>query len=343
LEETAAEFLDFAHTGKSVVETSHRSPEYDAIHSEAQACLKRLLGLGDDYEVLLVGGGASLQFAAVAMNLLGDGQVADYLVTGSWSKKAVKEAQRVGKVNIAADTGQDGAYTRVPAAEECSLTPGAAYLHLTSNNTIFGTQYQSYPKAEVPLVADMSSDILSRPFDARQFAVIYAGAQKNLGPSGVTVVLVRADILERCNANLPSMVCYPVLAKTKSLHNTPPCFNIYMVGKVLKWIERAGGLDAMGDRTQRKAKLLYDAIERHAGFYRAPVEKESRSAMNVVFRLPSEELEKRFVAEAKTAQMIGLKGHRSVGGIRVSLYNGVEPAWVETLVGFMDEFARTNG
>lgn len=343
LEEAAAELLDIAGTGKSVMETSHRSSEYAAIHDEAQQRLKRLLALGDDYDVLLMGGGASTQFTAVPMNLLHAGQSADYLLTGSWSKKAYKEAQIVGSARIAVDTAQDGVYTRVPQPEECDFSDDAVYVHLTSNNTMFGTQWTSFPKTKAPLVADMSSDILSRGLDATAFALIYAGAQKNLGPAGVTVVIVRADLLEHCRDGLPSMLSYPVLAKSNSLYNTPPCFNVYMVGKMLKWIEEQGGLAAMGERNARKAEMLYAVIDEDPGFFRCPVAKDSRSMMNVVFRLPNDELEQRFLADAEAANMIGLRGHRSVGGIRASIYNAVETAWVGTLVGFMGEFLRKNG
>lgn len=343
LQETAAEWLDFAGTGMSVLEVSHRGAEYEAVHKDAQVRLKRLLGLGDDYTVLMVGGGASTQFAAVPLNLLRPGQTADYLVTGYWAKKAYKEAQLFGTVNLAADTAVEGAYCRVPRAEECLFTPGAAYVHLTSNNTIFGSQYPSFPKPAAPLVADMSSDLLSRPIDARAFGLIYAGAQKNLGPAGVTVVIIRNELLERCRDGMPTMLHYPTLAKADSLHNTPPCFAIYLMGKVFKWVEEQGGLEGMGRRSQQKAATLYGTIDRHPGFYRAPVDKDSRSAMNVVFRLPSEELEKRFISEAKAQGMIGLKGHRSVGGVRASIYNGVEPAWVEALASFMESFVRQHG
>lgn len=346
LQETAAEWLDFAGTGMSVLELSHRGPEYDAVHQDAQTRLKRLLGLGDDYTVLMVGGGASTQFAAVPLNLLPPGQTADYLVTGAWAKKAYKEAKLFGSANLAADTADasaGGAYCRVPRPEECLFTPGAAYVHLTSNNTIYGSQYHQFPRPEAPLVADMSSDLLGRPIDARAFALIYAGAQKNLGPAGVTVVIIRQDLLERCRSGMPTMLHYPTLAKSASLHNTPPCFAIYLMAKVFKWVEEQGGVEGMGRRNQQKADRLYGAIDAHAGFYRAPVDKDSRSTMNVVFRLPSEELEKRFLSEAKAQAMVGLKGHRSVGGIRASIYNGVEPAWVEALASFMEQFARQHG
>lgn len=344
LQETVDEFFDFKGTGKSVLESSHRSPEYAETHAETQAAIKELLGLGDNFKVAFMGGGASLQFAMVPMNLLYDGKNADYLVTGSWSQKAVKEAKRYAPVHTAFDpSAAGGAFTKVPTAEACNFSADAAYVHLTSNNTIAGTQYHAFPECSAPLVADMSSDFLWAPFDASRFGLIYAGAQKNLGPAGVTIVVIRDDMLEKCKSDLPSMLDYKLLVKNDSLYNTPPCFAIYMVGKVCAWIKREGGLTAMKQRNCEKADLLYGAIDKHAEFYRAPVDKESRSTMNVVFRLPSEELEKRFIDEAKAQDMQQLKGHRSVGGIRASIYNAAELAWVKALVDFMEEFVRKNG
>ena len=343
LEEVREELLDVGGTGKSILETSHRSPEYSEIHAGTQSLVKELMGLGDQHEVLLLGGGASTQFVMVPMNLLGEGQTADYLVTGSWAKKAMQEAERLGTVRAAANMAQDGVYRRVPRTEDYSCTDGAAYLHLTSNNTITGTQYHEFPKASAPLVADMSSDFMSRPFDMEPFGLVYAGAQKNVGPAGVSVVVIRKDLLQRCRPDLPAMLSYKTHADKGSLYNTPPCFNIYMVGKVLKWIVGQGGLSKMAERNDKKAASVYRVIDGDPDFFRAPVEADSRSQMNIVFRLPNEELEKRFVAEGKQADLIGLKGHRSVGGIRASLYNAIEPAWVESLTQFMREFVRTNG
>ena len=342
LEQAQAELLDFSGTGRSILETSHRSPEYDQVHSETQSLFKELLGLGDDYHVLFFGGGASTQFAMVPMNLLSAGQTADYLVTGAWSKKAVKEAKLFGDVNIAATTEVDGRFARVPIADELKLTEGAAYVHLTSNNTIFGTQWQRFPEVKSTLVADMSSDILSRVFDAKRFGLIYAGAQKNLGPAGVAVVIIRDELLGRCADKLPSMFHYPTQADKKSLSNTPPCFPIYLVGKTLKWIKAKGGVEAMERENQRKGALLYGVIDEHPDFFRAPVDKDSRSLMNIVFRLPSEELEQRFVEEAKRRGMTGIKGHRSVGGIRVSTYNAAPYAWLEAIAMLMQDFLKTN-
>jgi phosphoserine aminotransferase len=344
LKEAQAELLDFAGTGMSVLECSHRSPEYDKVHNETSALLRELLGVGENFKVIFLGGGASLQFAMVPLNFLYDERTADYLVTGTWAKNAFKEAKAIGKANAAASTDVDGKFTRVPKPAECKFTPGASYLHFTSNNTIFGTQYATFPESGAPLVADMSSDFLWRPFDASKLSLIYAGAQKNLGPAGVTVVMIREDFLAGVKpSGLPTMLSYKTHVEKNSLHNTPPCFAIYLVGKVLAWIKAGGGLPAMEKRNREKAGLIYGAIDRHAGFYKAPVEKESRSTMNIVFRLPSEELEKSFIAEGKKAGMIGLKGHRSVGGIRVSCYNAVELDWVKAVAQFMEEFVKKNG
>lgn len=344
LQQASDEFFDLAGTGKSVIETSHRSPEYEQIHNGVVSRCKELLGVGDEHTVLLLGGGASLQFVMVPLNLRRDAETADYLVTGSWSKNAVKEAKVLpGKTHVAADMLRDGTYARIPGADECRFSERPVYVHLTSNNTIAGTQYKTYPVAPAPLVADMSSDFLTRPIDVKPFGLIYAGAQKNVGPAGVAIVIIRNDLLERCHKDIPAMLSYAVHAQQNSLYNTPPCFSIYLTGKMLEWITRNGGVQGMAQRNERKALAIYTIIDQHPDFYRCPVERDSRSLMNVVFRLPSEDLEKRFVKQAEQAGMIGLKGHRSVGGIRASLYNGVEPGWVETLASFMGEFARTQG
>jgi phosphoserine aminotransferase len=343
LEEAKEELLDYAGTGKSIMESSHRSPEYDHIHNEAQDLFKELLGLNDDFKVLFFGGGASAQFAMLPMNFLKEGQVADYVVTGTWSKKAVKEAKLFGDVNIAADPSVDGNFVRIPKAEELRLSENAAYLHLTSNNTIAGTQWHDFPDVKCPLVADMSSDFLWRPFDANKFSMIYAGAQKNLGPSGVCAVIIRKDFLESAKEKVPSMFSYGVQAEKNSLFNTPPCFPIYMVGKNLRWLKNKGGLAALERENRAKGELLYGTIGKHADYYRCPVDVDSRSLMNVVFRLPTEALEKKFIAEAKEKGMIGLKGHRSVGGIRVSIYNAVSINAVQSVCDFMESFLKENG
>jgi len=337
------ELIDWEGTGMSVMEISHRSKEYDALHHEAMDLVGRLLGLDDDHQVLFLQGGASLQFAMLPMNFIPSGGSADYVMTGAWSDKAIKEARIVANAREAW-SGKEGNYTRIPAAGEMDLDPNAAYVHLTSNNTIRGTQWLDFPDTgDVPLVADMSSDFLWRPFDANRFSLIYAGAQKNVGPAGVTVVIIRKSWLEQANENLPTLLKYATHAGKDSLYNTPPAFAIYMVRNVLAWLEGNGGLESMERRNRAKAERLYGVIDAHPDFYRCPVEKGSRSVMNVVFRLPSEELEAKFVAEAKDAGMVGLKGHRSVGGCRASIYNAMEPEGVEVLAAFMEEFARTNG
>ncbi|MCA9668509.1 MAG: 3-phosphoserine/phosphohydroxythreonine transaminase [Myxococcales bacterium] len=351
LEAARDELLDFQGTGKSILETSHRSPEYDAVHEGAQQLVKKLLGVGDDYHVLFMGGGASAQFVLVPLNLLGDGERGEYVVTGSWAKKAYKEAVTVaktsgGSAHVAATTEQDGRFTRIPEPQSWDVAEDAAYVHITSNNTISGTQFALYkgiPECAAPLVADMSSDILSYEFDAKKLSLIYAGAQKNLGPAGVTLVVIRQDMLDRARADLPTAFNYQLQAKGKSLANTPPCYAIYMLGKVLGWIEEQGGVGAVQKVNEAKGALIYGALDELSDFYRAPVAKDSRSLMNVVFRLPSEALEKRFIADATERGMIGIKGHRSVGGIRVSTYNAVPLAWVEAVVSFMREFAKANG
>lgn len=343
LERARDEMLDWAGTGTSVLETSHRSKEYDAVHYETMKLFKELLGLGDDYTVLFVGGGASTQFAMVPMNFLPVGRSADYVVTGSWAKKALKEAQIVGSSRAAGSTESEG-FTRVPRPDELQLDPAAAYVHLTSNNTIYGSQWHSFPDTgSVPLVADMSSDFLWKSFDANKFHLIYAGAQKNVGPAGVTVVVIRKAWIETANPKLPTMLKYSTHADKDSLYNTPPVFPIYIVRWVLQWVKDNGGLPAMGERNRAKGDRLYGVIDGLGGFYRCPVEKGSRSYMNVVFRLPSEELEAKFVAEAKAVGMVGLKGHRSVGGCRASIYNAMDYQGVDTLATFMEEFVRKNG
>lgn len=343
LEEIQRDLLDFAGTGMSILEVSHRSKEYEAIHVEAEASLKELLGLGDDYRVLFLGGGASLQFAMVPLNFLPAGATADYILTGSWSEKAYEEAARIGRVNIAASAKETN-YDRIPSLEEIRLSPNPAYVHLTSNNTIYGTQWASLPSfGEIPMVADMSSDILSRRFDAAKFALIYAGAQKNLGPAGVTVVIIRQDMLAKVPSHLPVMLRYDVHAKNNSLYNTPPAFAVYTVMLVLRWVKAQGGLAAVEARNEEKAALIYAAIDESGGFYRGHARPEARSRMNITFRLPGEELEKAFLNEAKAAGLVGLKGHRSVGGMRASIYNAMPVEGCRLLAEFMRDFARRNG
>ncbi|VBB05410.1 aminotransferase class-v [Lucifera butyrica] len=342
LQEAQAELLNFDHTGMSIMEISHRSKAYEAINAEAEASLKELLGLSDDYRVLFLQGGASSQFFMVPMNFLPSGRTADYILTGSWSEKALKEAQAFGQTHVAATTSADN-YRRIPSATEIHLSENPVYAHITSNNTIFGTQWQSFPKLTAPFVADMSSDILSRPFDASNFALIYAGAQKNLGPSGVTVVIIRKDWAESSPATIPTMLRYSTHSKNASLYNTPPSVAVYMINLVLRWLKKQGGLAAIAKKNQEKAALIYDAIDRSGGFYRGHADKDSRSLMNITFRLPSEELEQTFASQATQSDMIGLKGHRSVGGLRASVYNAMPLAGCQALAAFMREFQRTNG
>ncbi len=344
LERARDEFIDWAGTGMSVMETSHRSPEYDDVHQEAMSSFKELLGLDADHEVLFMQGGASTQFALMPMNFIPQGGSADYVNTGAWSTKALKEANIVATGREAGSSEADG-FTRIPAQSELDLDPNAAYLHITSNNTIKGTQFHQFPDAgSVPLVADMSSDLLWRPFDANSFSLIYAGAQKNVGPSGVTVVIVRKSWVEQAKVDdVPTMMRYATALSKQSLYNTPPSFSIYMVRNVLQWVKDQGGLEGMEKRNRAKGDMLYGLFDELSDFYRCPVAPDSRSYMNVVFRLPSEELEKKFVAEGKVQHMVGLKGHRSVGGCRASIYNAMEPEGVAYLVDFMRKFARENG
>ena len=358
LERAREELLDFAGTGMSVMEHSHRGKEYEKVHDEAIALLRKLLGVPDSYEVLFLQGGASQLFAQVPMNLVEKGQTAEYVVSGAWGEKAVSEGKAAttmlgGAVRVACSTGvgegKEKAYTRVPLASEVKADPAAAYLHVTSNETIHGLEFEvdpsrPFPSAgKVPLVADMSSDFLWRKVDVSRFGLIYAGAQKNIGPSGVVVAIVSKELVARGRKDIPKIFQLRTAAENKSLYNTPPTFGIYMVRNVLAWLEGLGGLSAIEARNRQKAGKLYAALDANAGFYRCPVEKESRSVMNIVFRLPSEQDKERFVAEAKKRGMVGLKGHRSVGGIRVSAYNAVEPAWIDELVAFMGEFAKKKG
>ena len=341
LEYAADEFLDFQGSGMSVMEVSHRSAEYDDVHKQATDLVKILLGLSDDYHVLFLQGGASLQFAMVPMNLLGGGKSADFVITGTWSQKAIKEAKIIGECRVAG-TSEEKKFTEIP--DLYGFEKDAVYVHITSNNTIKGTQFFDFPDTDgVPLVADMSSDIMWRPFDVSPFGLIYAGAQKNLGPSGVTLVIIRDDMLKKCNPDLPTMLKYQTFVDKNSLYNTPPTFGIYMLRNVLKWVQNEGGLEAMERQNREKAEMLYGLIDDSGGFYKNPIREKDRSVMNVVFRLPTEELEGKFVADGKKAGFIGLKGHRSVGGCRVSMYNATSVESIEDLTGFMKEFMKKNG
>ncbi|MBA3768768.1 MAG: 3-phosphoserine/phosphohydroxythreonine transaminase [Acidobacteria bacterium] len=342
LEEAQRDLVELPGVGMSIMEISHRSKTFDEIIGQAESGLRELLNLPDNYHVLFLQGGASLQFSMIPMNFLPKESIADYILTGSWGKKAVKEAKKTGAVNIAA-TMADGNFTRVPSQDELKLDPHAAYVHLTSNETIEGVEWKREPEVgDVPLVSDASSDILSRPLPVEKYALIYAGAQKNMGPSGVTLVIVRDDLLARIPEGLHTMLDYRTHVEAKSLYNTPNTFGIYIIMLVTKWLQEKGGLPAMHRENEAKAKILYDAIDA-TPFYRGHADADSRSLMNITFRLPSEELEKQFVTEATAAGLDGLKGHRSVGGIRASVYNAFPRAGVEALVSFMKEFERKNG
>ncbi len=341
LEQAQSELLDYQGTGRSIMEDSHRSKAYDAVHNEAIQNLRDLLDLNDDYAVIFLTGGATGQFAMAPMNLLGEGQVADYTNSGAWAAKAIKEARVIGAVNVIADCEKDMP-ARVPRVDELQYTDNAAYVHITSNETISGAQWKEFPVTQAPLVADMSSDILSRPLDVSRFGLIYAGAQKNLGPAGVTLVILRKDLAERVSDSVPLFYRYKTHMAANSLYNTPPCFPIYMVMLVTRWLKEKGGLAVMAESNERKARTLYDLID--AGeFYSGTAMPEYRSTMNVTFRLPSEELEAAFIREATREGMTGLKGHRSVGGIRASIYNAMPEGGVNALVAFMKEFERKNG
>jgi phosphoserine aminotransferase len=342
LEQAQRDLLSLPGVGMSILEVSHRSKTFDDVIQGCEADMRTLAKIPSDYRILFLQGGASLQFSMVPMNLLPAGGSADYIVTGAWSQKAIKEAKRVGGVKIAATTEAEN-FTRVPRQDELKLDPGAAYVHMTSNNTIFGTEWHWLPETGgVPLVSDMSSDIFSRPVDIAKHALIYAGAQKNLAPAGATLVIVREDMLKRSPASLHTMLSYAVHAENHSLYNTPPVFTIYIMRLVMAWLLKNGGLEAVEKKNTRKADRLYAEIDR-TGYYRGHAQKDARSRMNVTFRLPSEELEKKFAKDATAAGLDGLKGHRSVGGMRASLYNAFPEAGVDALVDFMREFERTNG
>jgi len=342
LEEAQRDMVSLPGVGMSVMEISHRSKTFDDIIGRSEANLRDLLNIPANYHILFLQGGASLQFSMVPMNFLPTDSSAGYVLTGSWGKKALKEAKKVGAVSVAA-TMADGGFTRVPSRDEMSLSPHAAYVHITSNETIEGVQWKREPSVgDVPLVVDSSSDILSREIDVTKYGLIYAGAQKNMGPSGVTLVIIRDDLLQRIPDNLPTMLDYRIHVENKSLYNTPNTWGIYIMGLVCKWLQDQGGLAGMEQQNEEKAQLIYDAIDA-TDFYRGHADLDCRSTMNVTFRLPAEELDKKFIAEATAQGLDGLKGHRSVGGIRASIYNAFPRAGVETLVSFMKDFERRNG
>jgi len=345
LERIREELLDWRGSGMSVMEMSHRSPEFESINAGAEQRLRNLLGISDDYAVIFVQGGGSMQFTMAPMNLCLPGKPVDVLHTGTWTAKAIGELEKGILHHIAASTESEK-FARLPRCDEMKFSPDASYVHICTNNTIEGTQWTTLPETgNVPLVADMSSDIAARPIDVKQYGVIFAGAQKNLGPSGVTVVIVRKDLAERADKNLPTLLQYRTHIKENSLYHTPPTFAVYIVGLVLEWIKSEGGIPGIEKRNEAKARLLYDTIESSGGFYSCPVEKASRSKMNVVFRVAGGDhsIERKFATEAAAARLVGTPGHRSVGGMRVSLYNAVTLEAVETLTSFMREFQRARG
>ena len=347
LERAKEELLDFAGSGMSVMEISHRAKEYDAVHEETLALTRELLDLPANYKVLLLQGGAHLQFGMIPLNLMRGGRKADYILTGNWAEKAYKEAKLVGGDNVrVGGTTKDLKFARLPKQSELTLGKDSAFVHFTSNNTVEGTQWQQFPETGgIPYICDMSSDIMWRPFDVKPFGLIYAGAQKNLGPSGVVLTIVRDDVLEMCEAqDLPSYLRFKLHAEKNSLYNTPPTFGIYILRNVLAYNKSIGGLKAIEANNRKKGELLYGCIDKHPGFYKGFVtEKGDRSLMNVDFFMPTEELTAAFVSEAKKNGMVGLKGYRDIGGIRVSTYNAVTVDNVKTLVDFMEAFVQKNG
>lgn len=340
LQKAQKEFIDFNESGMSVMELSHRSKEYEAVHQKAKSLLIELMGIPEDYDILFLQGGASLQFSMLPMNFLTPEKTVHFVMTGAWSEKALAETKLFGNTSVTATSEADN-YSFIPEVDLSDVKDGA-YLHITSNNTIFGTQWQEFPNSPIPLVADMSSDILSRKIDVSKFDVIYGGAQKNLGPSGVTVVIMKKTWLQNENANVPKILKYSTHVKADSLYNTPPTFAIYMLSLVLEWLKENGGVDAVEQRNEQKAQVLYSCIDESNGFYKGHARKDSRSRMNVTFTLRDDELTKTFVQEAKAAKMIGLGGHRSVGGCRASIYNAVSLEDCEQLAAFMKKFQQEN-
>ncbi|MBY0123073.1 3-phosphoserine/phosphohydroxythreonine transaminase [Bacillus sp. S/N-304-OC-R1] len=338
LKEAEKNWLDYNGSGMAVMELSHRSKEYEAIHQKAQDLLRSILSIPDSYDVLFLQGGASLQFTMIPMNLLSEGKSGNYVLSGVWSEKALKEAEKIGQTYIVSSSKEEN-YRSIPVFNEDMLSKDAAYLHITSNNTIYGTQWSHFPSnGKVPLIADMSSDILSKNINIENFDLIYAGAQKNLGPSGVTVVIIKKDLLAKSKSSLPTMLNYNTFAKNNSLYNTPPTLAIYLLKLVLEWVEGEGGLSVIEKRNEEKAKILYDCIDESNGFYIGHSEKDSRSNMNVTFNLKDEETSKQFLAQAKEAGFVGLNGHRSVGGCRASIYNAIPVEQIEQLAAFMKAF-----
>ncbi|WP_108671908.1 3-phosphoserine/phosphohydroxythreonine transaminase [Peribacillus acanthi] len=342
LQKASGEWLDIFNSGMSVMELSHRSKEYEMIHEKAHHHLRDLLNIPDSHDILFLQGGASLQFSMIPMNLLTQGKTASYVLTGVWSDKAFQEAKKIGDVVVAASTKQHR-YTHIPSLHSIELAEDLAYVHITSNNTIYGTQWHSFPDTgDIPLIADMSSDILSKPLDISKFGLIYAGAQKNLGPSGVTVVIIRKDLIKDGLDHIPTMLQYKTHSDHHSLYNTPPTLSIYLLSLVLEWVKNQGGVEAVEKLNQQKAEQLYSVIDKSEGFYKGHAKADSRSYMNVTFTLPNEALTKKFLDQAKQSGFIGLDGHRSVGGCRASIYNAVPLEHCEKLANFMVNFKKDN-
>ena len=340
LEKAGKDIVNFQSTGMGLVEISHRSKEFMAVASEAESLLRELLAIPVNYKVLFLQGGASSQFFMVPMNLLGNGKKATYLNTGTWSKKSIKEAKLFGDIDVAYSS-ENASFNRVPKDDEYQVADDSEYLYYVSNNTIYGTQFPSTPVSDKMLVCDMSSDILSRPIDVNKYGIIFAGAQKNLGPAGVTIVIIKEDLLQRTPAGTPTMLSYATHADKDSMFNTPPCFPVYVVGEVLKWLKKLGGVEAIEKINKEKAQLLYDAID-SGNYYKGHAEKESRSLMNISFNLPTAELEAKFIEQASKIGLSGLKGHRSIGGCRASIYNAFPKEGIVKLVAFMKEFEASN-
>ncbi|MDA3956355.1 phosphoserine transaminase [Oceanispirochaeta sp.] len=340
LEEIQKNMVDYMGSGLSLMETSHRSPEYDEVHMNSLNLIREIYGVPDNFKILFIGGGATMQFSMIPLNFLSGGRSCDFTLTGAWSKKAYNDAIKLGKVNVIFD-GKDESYTRLPDPASLKATPGASYFHMTSNETIGGIQWKDWPDTgDVPIICDMSSDIMSRPIPFEKFGMIYAGAQKNLGPSGVAIVIIREDMLEKCNPDITAYLDYRIHAKKDSLYNTPPVFPIYAMSLILQKVKADGGLKSIQNRNEEKSRLIYDTIDKSGNFYKSPVDVSVRSDMNVVFTLDSTDLEKEFIAEAKKRQMVGLKGHVSVGGCRASIYNSLPISDVMALVDFMNEFQK---
>ncbi len=343
LEQLHEDFLDYKGYGLSMIEASHRGQPFEGMYEEALALVRELLNVPENYDVFFLGGGATLQFSMIPMNFLAPGTVADYIKSGTWANKAVQDAQKIGDVHLYYD-GTENKFSSLPDPSTVKPSENSSYLYLCSNETIGGIEWQSFPETgDVPLIADMSSDFLSRPVPVEKFAMIYGGVQKNLGPAGATLVILRKDMLERQNKNLTAYLDYSIHAKGEGLYNTPPVFSIWAVKTVLEWVKKNGGAEGMAERALLKSGVIYDTIDGSGGFFRSPVDPAYRSKMNITFRLPSEDLEKKFLSEAGAAGMLGLKGHRSVGGLRASIYNAVPVEDVKALSQFMKEFQRVNG